>query len=269
MLNERQKLLRAPPGIWLVFRQWFCTRWSQTPPAPEQLQLQHNSAWWRDPPVLLHAQVTPELVSLSLQILLSAAGLWWMFCAVNWSLSLFLSPPPSVPSSSPPLTSSLSISFWRWRSRSPVWLLSFWRRRRRPRTTASSPLALPFCLCVSVVPPVKAAMAAGWVCPTVWTPSLFLSFLVFLFLPPPSPRHLWPQAWPLLSPTPNSTLTGMAKGNISFFDTPLDSDRKVGPNCNEVMSFLASSPSQPAWTTTAWEREPKDCLFLFFNDVCF
>lgn len=213
-------------------------------------------------------RVTPELVSLSLQILLSAAGLWWMFCAVNWSLSLFLSSPPSVPSSSPPLTSSLSISFWRWRSRSPVWLLSFWRRRRRPRTTASSPLAPPFCLCVSVIPPVKAAMAAGWVCPTVWTPSLFLSFLVFLFLPPPSPRHLWPQAWPPLSPTPNSTLTGMAKGNISFFDTPLDSDRKVGPNCYEVMSLLASSPSQPAWTTTAWEREPKDC-FCFFNDVCF
>lgn len=38
--------------------------------------------------------------------------------------------------------SSLSISSWRWRSLSPVWLLSSWLPRRLPRTTASFALII-------------------------------------------------------------------------------------------------------------------------------
>lgn len=261
MLNERQKLLRAPPGIWLVFRQWFCTRWSQTPPAPEQLQLQHNSAWWCDPPVLLHAQGhTWTCLAKPADPAQRCRPVVNVLCSElkSFSLPLPLSPPPPRPSLPP----SASVS-----EDGEAALQSDSSHSGGEGGGQEQPLALLWLLpsvsvCLSSLLWRRRWLLAGFVQPFErlhsFSPSLFFCFYLLL----------WPQAWPPLSPTPNSTLTGMAKGNSSFFDTPLDSDRKVGPNCNEVMSLLASSPSQPAWTTTAWEREPKDC-FCFFNDVCF
>lgn len=157
-------------------------------------------------------RVTPELVSLSLQILLSAAGLWWMFCAVNWSLSL--SPPPPRPSLPP----SASVS-----EDGKAALQSDSSHSGGEGGGQEQPLALlwllPFVsVCLSSLLWRRRWLLAGFVQPFErlhsFSPSLFFCFYLLLhpvtfdpkldlpYPPPPTPRS---QGWQKVT-SPSSTL---------------------------------------------------------------
>lgn len=217
MLKERQKLLRAPPGIWLVFRQWFCTRWSQTPPAPEQLQLQHNSAWWCDPPVLLHAQGhTWTCLAKPADPAQRCRPVVNVLCSElkSFSLPLPLSPPPPRPSLPP----SASVS-----EDGEAALQSDSSHSGGEGGGQEQPLALLWLLpsvsvCLSSLLWRRRWLLAGFVQPFErlhsFSPSLFFCFYLLLhpvtfdpkldlpYPPPPTPHS---QGWQKVT-SPSSTL---------------------------------------------------------------
>lgn len=207
---------------------------------------------------------------------------------MNWniSLSLFSLPSPTLPYlPSPPhpcyfshlLLPSLSISFWRWQSLSPVWLLSFWLLRRLQRTTASKLCTRYFCLSVPLALYIyhrsflclrllhfffsfedrRAVMVVDWV-----TKPVFLSLLPFSSFV--TCTNLWPQA--CLPPLHPSLPSQGERRVLSPFNTPLNSDKKTGAYWNVTADITAplSRYEQPDVEESVFQQSPKTHRRLFF-----